>query len=286
VISYDGTGYHGFQSQPGGNTVQDRLEEAIRILSGEETPVTGSGRTDAGVHARCMVVNFMTESVIPVERWAVALNARLPEDIVVHSAREVPDEFHSRRHATRKTYRYTINCNKFPDPFRRNYEFHHPTPLDFEAMQQGLAYLLGEHDFSSFTSPLSTKPHHVRTLYEARLEEESQPDLLPTFLEEFDRSRYPGKTRGVFHLYVTGNGFLYNMVRIIAGTILQVGEGKRTPQDMGVILAAKSRTRGGPTAIPQALTLWNVEYGPLYREVSTRQKVETNTCEERPDDVQ
>jgi tRNA pseudouridine38-40 synthase len=276
VISYDGTAYFGFQSQPSGNTVQDKLEEAIRILTGEHIHVTASGRTDAGVHARCMIANFYTTSKIPVERWAIALNGRLPDDIVVHSAREVAEEFHSRRHAIRKTYRYTINCCKFPDLFRRKYEFHHPTPLDIGAMKKGLQYLLGEHDFSSFTSPLSTKPHHVRTVYEARLEADEGSDVIPTLLEEFDGQRYPGKTRGVYHLYVTGNGFLYNMVRIIAGTILQVGEGKRTPVDMVSILAARNRAKAGPTAVPHGLTLWNVEYGPKYR---------ISTCGTGPHDV-
>ncbi|WP_123042105.1 tRNA pseudouridine(38-40) synthase TruA [Cohnella candidum] len=264
VISYDGTDYFGFQSQPGGNTVQDKLEEAVRILTGEPHHMLGAGRTDAGVHARGMFVNFHTDSTIPIDRWAVALNTRLPEDIVVHSAREMPDEFNARRHAVRKTYRYAINCCKFPDPFRRRFEFHHPTPLNVGAMQAGLQHLIGEHDFTSFTSPLSTKPHHVRTVYEARLESVALPDDIPTLLEERDRIRFPGKTRGLFHLYVSGNGFLYNMVRIIAGTILQVGEGKRQPDDMAAILAARSRAKAGPTAMAHGLTLWKIEYDEKY----------------------
>ena len=157
VIGYDGTNYNGFQSQPNGNTIQDHLEEAIRILTGEKTHVTGAGRTDAGVHARRMFVNFRTASNIPIERWAIALNTRLPNDIVVYSALEVDQAFHARHHACNKTYRYTINCRKFPDPFRRHYEFHHPTPLDVAAMRAGLQYLLGEHDFTSFASPQSDK---------------------------------------------------------------------------------------------------------------------------------
>lgn len=261
VMSYDGTAYNGFQSQPSGNTVQDKLEEAIRVLTSEQSHVTGAGRTDAGVHARYMCVSFYTSSKIPIERWAIALNARLPEDIVIHSARDVSESFNARKHAVRKTYRYTINCRKFPDPFRRKYEFHHPTPLYIEAMQQGLRHLLGEHDFSSFTSPLSTKPHHVRTLYEAKLVAEPQTDEIATFLEQSDLLRYPGKTRGLYHLYVTGNGFLYNMVRIIVGTIIQVGEGKRAPDEIAAILEAKDRAKAGPTAVPHGLSLWHIEYG-------------------------
>lgn len=263
IMSYDGTAYNGFQSQPNGNTIQNKLEEAIGMLTGEQTHVTGAGRTDAGVHARKMAANFYTDSRIPVERWAVALNSRLPDDIVVHSVQEVPESFHARRHAIRKTYRYTINCCKFPDLFRRHYEFHHPTPLNIEAMRSGLQYLIGEHDYTSFTSPLSTKPHHIRVITEARLVHEPKNDEIPTMLEHWDKQRYPGKSRGLYHLYITGNGFLYQMVRIIAGTIMQVGEGKRSPEEIAAILAAKDRARAGPTAMPHGLTLWDIEYDSI-----------------------
>ncbi len=265
LISYDGTDYFGFQSQPGGNTVQDKLEDAIFALSGEKVKLIGSGRTDAGVHARAQVANFFTESSIPAERWALALNSRLPGDIVVQSAFDVPESFHSRRGAVRKTYRYSINCNRIQDPFRRRYEFHHPAPLNFEAMRNGLVHLLGEHDFSSFTSPLSTKPSHVRTVLDARIEVEKPSPIefgVPNAYHSaaWDGAKYPGKERGVAHLYITGNGFLYNMVRIIAGTLIQVGEGKRRPEDIGAILAACDRSKAGPTAMPHGLTLWEVAY--------------------------
>lgn len=250
LVSYDGTGYYGFQSQPGGNTVQDKIEDAIRMLSGEQVKLTGSGRTDAGVHALGQVANFLTASSIPAERWAIALNSRLPDDIVVHAAVEVATDFHARRCAVGKTYRYSINSFRFPDVFARHRVFHHPAPLDFAAMREGLKYLLGEHDFTSFTSPLSTKPHHVRTLYEASL----QVDTASGGSE--------ASGRGVARITVTGNGFLYNMVRIITGTILQVGEGKRKPEDIADILAAKSRAISGPTAVPYGLTMCSVAYGP------------------------
>ncbi|MCD9026391.1 tRNA pseudouridine(38-40) synthase TruA [Cohnella silvisoli] len=269
IVSYDGTDYYGFQSQPSGNTIQDKLEEAIYVLTGERIHVTGSGRTDAGVHARGQVVNFSTASSIPIERWMLALNTRLPNDIVVQSAFTVPEQFNSRRKATSKTYRYTINCNRNPDLFRRRYEFHHPTPLDFDAMQNGLTHLLGKHDFSSFTAPQSTKPSHIRTILEARLEVE--PDYpekikLPPdhFGHAWDDLHYPGKQRGVFHIYITGTGFLYNMVRIIAGTLIQVGEGKRASSDMASILASRNRARAGPTAVPHGLSLWEVKYETLF----------------------
>ncbi|GJM71467.1 hypothetical protein HMSSN036_36830 [Paenibacillus macerans] len=140
AVSYDGTNYYGFQTQPGGNTVQDHLEAAIFGLTGERVKIHGSGRTDAGVHARQQPFNFPTAAKIPVERWCLALNSRLPSDIRVTSAREVPLSFHSRRSAKRKTYRYTINGNRFPDVFQRNYQLHHYGRLDIEAMRLGLAF--------------------------------------------------------------------------------------------------------------------------------------------------
>jgi len=239
LVSYDGTRYHGFQTQPNGNTIQDRLEDAIRKLTGEEVRVTGSGRTDAGVHARGQVVNFHTLSRIPAERWALALNSRLPEDIVVRAAAEVDPSFHARRDAVAKTYRYTINTNRFPDVFCRRYQYHHPTPLDTGAMREGLRHLVGEHDFTSFCSIHTAAADRVRTIFEARLAEE------------------PG---GLLNLVLTGNGFLYNMVRIIAGTLLQVGEGKLPPDRVAAILAAKDRSLAGPTAPAHGLTLMEVGY--------------------------
>lgn len=266
IISYDGTDYSGFQSQPSGNTVQDKIEEAIAHLSGEKVKLIGSGRTDAGVHARAQVANFTTTSSIPPERWALALNGRLPGDIAIQSAFAVPPEFHARRGAIRKTYRYTINCNRIPDVFRRKYEFHHPAPLDFAAMRAGLTHLIGEHDFTSFTSPLSTKPHHVRTILETGLEISSaQPaaSWVPNryHSEEYDLLHYPGKQRGRADIFITGTGFLYQMVRIIVGTLIQVGEGRKSPEEMAEILVARNRAKAGPTAMPHGLTLWEVVYG-------------------------
>ncbi|HEY8529643.1 MAG TPA: tRNA pseudouridine(38-40) synthase TruA [Paenibacillaceae bacterium] len=309
LVSYDGTRYHGFQTQPDGNTIQDRLEEAIRKLTGESVRVVGSGRTDAGVHARGQVANFHTSSRIPAERWALALNSRLPEDIVVLAAAEVDPSFHARRDAVSKTYRYTVNTRRFPDVFRRRYEYHHPIPLDCAAMREGLRHLVGEHDFTSFASAHSTASHHVRTIFSARLIVE--PDGGPDGGSGLERgngsdcgggsdrgtgpdsgagetggdSRPPGgsdggtaggsgvgkavgaaggaspeRVRGLIHLELTGNGFLYNMVRIIAGTLLGVGEGKRPPEQIAEILAAKDRSLAGPTAPAHGLVLWRVDY--------------------------
>jgi tRNA pseudouridine38-40 synthase len=245
-VAYDGTDYNGFQTQPGGNTVQDIIERAIEILTGTKSKIIGSGRTDARVHAMGQVFNFHTDSRIAVERWALALNSRLPEDIrIVENAMQVPADFHSRFSAKRKTYRYSIYTGKFHDVFRRNYQFHHPAPrLDVVAMHAALAQLVGEHDFTSFTTNHSDSQSHVRTIYQAQLIEDGYN----------------------LDLYLTGNGFLYNMVRIIAGTLIHVGQGKIQPGDIGAILAAKDRLLAGPTAVPHALTLVEVMYDDMLAE--------------------
>ncbi|MEK5059382.1 tRNA pseudouridine(38-40) synthase TruA [Paenibacillus shunpengii] len=248
-VNYDGTDYFGFQTQPIGNTIQDRIEEAIKSLTGEVVKIHASGRTDAGVHAIGQVFHFHTESMIPIDRWCMALNGRLPEDIILTDAYEVPLEFHSRRSAKRKTYRYTINANQFLDLFNRRTQLHHPGKLDIQAMRESLPYLLGTHDFTSFASRHSTKQSHIRTLYEAELKVDTS----------MSRKGHP-RDQGVIHLFITGNGFLQHMVRIIVGTLLEVGEGKRKPQDMKMILEAEDRSAAGPTAVSKGLMLWNVEY--------------------------
>jgi len=237
-VSYDGSGFNGFQSQPYGRTVQDEIETAIKKLTGETIIIIGSGRTDAGVHAQGQVFNFYTDSSIPTERWAIALNTRLPKDVVILEVKEVPEHFHARRSAKRKTYRYTIDTGKFPDVFGRQYRFHHPAPLSIEAMRHGLRYLIGTHDFTSFTSIHSTKPHHIRTVFEAEFVQEGP----------------------IVHMYITGNGFLYNMVRVIMGTLLWVGQGKLAPEEIATILEGRNRSLAGPTAMAHGLMLMDVEY--------------------------
>ncbi|WP_442602749.1 tRNA pseudouridine(38-40) synthase TruA [Paenibacillus sp. KN14-4R] len=248
VVAYDGTKYSGFQTQPDALTIQDELEGAIMNLTGEKVKIIASGRTDAGVHAKGQVFNFMTISQIPVERWCLALNTRLPRDIVTRHAQEVPLEFHSRHAAKLKTYSYTIRTGRFPDVFSRQYQLHHPARLDAEAMREGLEHLRGEHDFTSFCSVRSTKQSHVRTLYDVRLE---------VLEEEYDLGY---NSPSVIRIVMTGNGFLYNMVRIIVGTLLQIGTGKRSSGDMARILAAKDRSKAGPTAEAHGLMLLNVQY--------------------------
>ncbi|MBD2866298.1 tRNA pseudouridine(38-40) synthase TruA [Paenibacillus oceani] len=245
TVSYEGTRYFGFQSQLQGNTIQDRIEEAIEKLMGEKIHITASGRTDAGVHARAQIFNFITSSSIPIQRLALALNSRLPPDIRILEARMADPDFHARRSAKRKTYRYTINCNRVPDVFQRHMQFHHPTPLNVEAMRHALQALIGEHDFTSYCSVKSTKPSHVRTIYDA-------------YIETVDAET--GSGPGLIHVWVTGNGFLQHMVRIIVGTLMQVGEGKRTAANMGDVLRAQNRRLAGPTAMAHGLMLWEVVY--------------------------
>lgn len=248
VVSYEGTAYSGFQTQPFGNTVQDKLEEAVRHLTGEQVKIHGSGRTDAGVHARAQVIHFQTGSRIPTDRWTLAMNARLPSDIVVHAAVEVPDDFHARRSAIRKTYRYSIQQTRLPDVFHRRTRIHHPARLRTDEMRRALAVLEGEHDFTSFCSTKTPVGSHVRTIYRTSL--------------ELEPSRMAGDgDAGVIHIYVTGSGFLYNMVRIIVGTLLDIGQGKRTAADMAAVLEARDRKRAGQTAEPHGLILWGVGYG-------------------------
>ncbi|QCT04414.1 tRNA pseudouridine synthase A [Paenibacillus algicola] len=246
-VSYDGTNYNGFQTQPDGNTVQDVIEQAIYGLTGESLKITASGRTDAGVHARGQIFNFCSVAMIPPERWCSALNSRLPSDIVVTDAQEVSLDFHSRREAKRKTYRYTINANQFPDPFHLRYQFHHYGRLNVSAMEEGLKHLLGTHDYTSFASRRSTKPSHVRTIYDAWMEVDTS------------MSRDHPRDQGVVHTYITGSGFLQHMVRIIMGTLIEVGEGKRTPESVRTALIAQNRAAAGPTAVSHGLMLWDVE---------------------------
>jgi len=247
VVSYDGTAYNGFQTQPAGNTIQDCLERAIEHLTGERVRVTAAGRTDAGVHARRQVVHFDTASRIPAERWCLALNARLPDDIVALDAREVPADFHARRSAKSKTYAYTVNTNRFPDVLRRRTELHYPRPLDVVAMERALACIIGTHDFTSFCSARTACESRVRTIYAAWIERLG--DRCP-------------EMEGVYRIFVKGSGFLYHMVRMIVGTLLEIGDGRRDPSEMQAILEARDPRRSKTTAMAHGLALWDVEYEP------------------------
>ncbi len=239
-VAYDGTRYHGWQLQPGGPTIESELNRALGELLGGEIRVVGASRTDAGVHALCNAAVFDTTARMPAEKFPYALNRRLPEDIRVRGAREVASDFHPRRVPSRKTYEYRICSARFPLPTRRLYTYFTYAGLEVEAMARAGKLLEGEHDFRSFCSVHTQAETTVRTVFEVEVRRES------------------GGSEIVIR--VTGGGFLYNMVRIIAGTLLEVGQGKRAPEEIPAILAARDRAAAGPTAPACGLTLVSCEF--------------------------
>ncbi|CDQ21606.1 tRNA pseudouridine38-40 synthase [Halobacillus karajensis] len=240
VIRYDGTNYSGYQVQPNGNTIQAELEKALRKMhKGQLIKVTASGRTDARVHAIGQVIHFDTPLQIPIGNWKRALNSLLPEDIQVSSVDQAADDFHARYDTSGKEYRYYVRNHQEPDPFRRNYTYHVKAAIDIDAIKAACRYLEGEHDFTSFCSPKTDiKGSKVRTIYQA------------------DVSKRGDEVIFIFR----GSGFLYNMVRILVGTLLEVGRKERRPEDIQRIIAAKDRIAAGKTAPPQGLFLWKVFY--------------------------
>ena len=240
VVSYDGTDYCGWQIQPNGITVEEVLNTALRKLTGEESHIIGASRTDSGVHALGNVAVFDTDSPIPPERMAYALNQKLPEDIVVVRSDEVPRDWHPRyQERIRKTYEYHIYNAPVPDPMKRRYSTFVSFPMDVEKMREGAGYLAGEHDFASFCNVRTNVEDTVRTV-----------DEIVVVNADSDIT-----------IRITGNGFLYNMVRIIAGTLIRVGRGFYTPGKVKEILDAKERTEAGVTAPPEGLVLVKIEYG-------------------------
>ncbi|MDE5415792.1 tRNA pseudouridine(38-40) synthase TruA [Alkalihalobacterium chitinilyticum] len=239
IISYDGTEFSGFQIQPQARTVQGELEKALKkIHKNEIIQVYGSGRTDATVHAVGQVIHFDTPLNIPAEKWGRALSANLPNDIVVQEVAEADADFHARFHVIRKEYRYRVLNRKVPDVFCRNYTYHFPQELNVQKMKEAAKVLLGTHDFTSFCSAGSPVVDKVRTIYELNIIQ--QDDEL------------------IFS--IIGNGFLYNMVRIIVGTLLEAGTGKREVDEMKDLILAKDRTAAGKTAPGHGLYLWKVDY--------------------------
>lgn len=238
TVAYDGTNYHGWQLQPNGITIESVLNQALSDLLQENITVIGAGRTDAGVHSLGNVAVFDTHTRMPAEKISYALNQRLPEDVVVQESKEVKADFHPRHCESTKTYEYRILNREFKDPTRRNntYFYHHP--LDVEKMKQAAEYLTGEHDFKSFCSIHAVVETTVRTIYSIEVQKEED----------------------VISIRIRGNGFLYNMVRIIAGTLVQVGGGIIEPKEVRQILAAKDRSAAGPTAPACGLTMIGIEF--------------------------
>jgi tRNA pseudouridine38-40 synthase len=243
VIEYDGTAYHGWQRQANALTIQQMLEEAIAGLVGHPVRIHGSGRTDAGVHALGQVANFRTTSTIPADRLPHAINAHLPPDIAVLRADDVPDAFHARYSATGKTYRYTLLCRSVRPTLDRTRVYWVRWPLDADAMRRAAALFIGEHDFAAFETE-STGEGTVRTV--TRCDIEAHPE--PTGGQRIE-------------ITVSANGFLYNMVRAMVGTLLQIGGGKAPPERVAQLLAARDRTLAGPTAPARGLCLLSVDYG-------------------------
>ncbi|SHI49729.1 tRNA pseudouridine(38-40) synthase TruA [Parasporobacterium paucivorans] len=238
TIAYDGTRYCGWQIQENGITVEEMINKSLSGLLGEKICIMGASRTDAGVHALGNVAVFDTHTRIPPEKISYGLNQRLPEDITVQKSEEVPKEFHPRYAAAIKTYEYKILNRTFPQPICRLYTHFIYYPLDVEAMQKAAAYLVGEHDFKSFSSIGGQTKTSVRTI--TALDVEKEGDIIT--------------------IRVSGTGFLYNMVRIISGTLIQVGQGYRTPESVQEIIEKRDRRFAGPTAPPRGLTLIGINF--------------------------
>lgn len=237
-LMYDGTAYHGFQRQKNGITIQQSLEEAIEKITGELPVIYGCGRTDAGVHARHYTANFFTSSEIACEKLPLAINSKLGEDIRVFEAEEVAEDFHARFSAKSKTYAYKIVNKPFFDVFLAKYSWFYPLKLDTGKMREAAEHIKGTHDFAAFMAAGSPVKSTVRTVSQ---------------LEIFEND-------GVIDIEITADGFLYNMVRIITGTLVYVGCGKLEAKDIDDILLSKDRARAGVTAPPQGLCLKRTFY--------------------------
>lgn len=241
VIAYDGTNFNGFQAQPNGRTVQAELEKTLKKMNNNQTiTVFGSGRTDAGVHAKGQVIHFDYPQLRDLEKMRFALDTQTPEDIAVKCVVLVSDEFHARYHVVEKTYEFRVDIGKPRSPFRRFYASYFPYPIDLTKIERALPDLIGTHDFTSFCASGTEIEDKVRTIHEAKLSvNEAGDELTFTF---------------------RGDGFLYKMIRILVGTLLKMGNGRMDETQIPEILAAKDRNLAGPTAHPEGLYLVNVSY--------------------------
>ena len=238
TIEYDGTNYAGWQVQPNGVSVQEVVQNAIAEITGERNvTLIGSGRTDAGVHAAGQVASFKTDTDIPAENLVHAINTKLPDDVSVVAAEDVPDDFHARYSAKAKTYRYSILNRPVRSPLGRGRSYLVRPPLDVEAMRAAAKHFIGERDFAAFQSKPNGK-RSVRTV--TRLDVTADGPHID--------------------IIISANGFLYNMVRAIVGTLLEVGLGKRAPESIPALIDSLDRSAAGPTAPPQGLCLIEVNY--------------------------
>ncbi|MFV0560471.1 MAG: tRNA pseudouridine(38-40) synthase TruA [Enterococcus sp.] len=241
IIAYDGTDFHGFQKQINARTVQEELEKTLtKMANGTAITVFGSGRTDSGVHAIGQVIHFDYPQERAEEKMRFALDTQSPEDIAVRNVEIVDDQFHARYLVKEKTYQFRVDIGKPRSPFRRHYASYYPYPLDLEKIQRALPDLLGTHDFTSFCASGSSIEDKVRTIYEAKMEvNEAGDELIFTF---------------------RGNGFLYKMIRILVGTLLKIGNDRIPENALPEIIAKKDRNLAGPTAHPEGLYLYKVNY--------------------------
>jgi len=238
TIEYDGKDFNGWQKQPTKLNIQGEIERAIETITGEKVDLTASGRTDAGVHAIAQVANFKTNSNLSVEKFAVAINSKLKKSIRIQKAEEVEERFHSRYNCKQKTYRYIINNGEQGSAIYRNLEYFVPTKLNIEEMKKAIKFFEGEHDFKGFKASGTSSKSSVRTIYKTSIKEERDRIIIE----------------------LTGNGFLYNMVRIITGTLVDVGLGKIKAEEITKIIESKDRTKAGKTLPPYGLYLIRVEY--------------------------
>jgi tRNA pseudouridine38-40 synthase len=243
VLEYDGTAYHGWQSQKNASALQDLVTDKLKVLLKEDVKLAGAGRTDAGVHARGQVAAFSTDSDKACEKIMAGLNGLLPRDVRARSCEEAPEAFDPRRDPLSKTYRYVWWDAPSHSPFWRRYSWHARARLDEAAMDRAAAHLVGEHDFSSFRAAGCTAKTTVRRILKAGVVRKGE--------------------RVTFE--IRGTAFLHQMVRIIAGTLHDVGAGTRSPDSLAVLLAAHDRKQAGKTAPPEGLILWNIEYGAIPR---------------------
>jgi len=263
TLAYDGTNYVGWQVQPNGSSVQATIETAIRQLTGKSVRLTAAGRTDAGVHALGQVANFSTDSTIPVENIRSGLQNFLPADIVVRDVVLADPEFHATYGAVQKRYRYVIYNSSVRSPFFSRYTWSYSAALDTAAMQQAADELIGRHDFRSFESHFPNKATSVRTVTGAivgRLPGWSVWSRVSAFPQEDDRSGSSAPQDEFVCFEITADGFLYNMVRAIVGTLLKVGRGQWTADDVRRIIAGQDRSLAGETAPARGLYLVQVEY--------------------------
>ena len=238
IIEYDGKGFNGWQKQPDKLNIQGEIERAISEITGEQIELIASGRTDRGVHSLGQTANFKTNSNIPIEKFPIAINSKLKNSIIIKSAEEVDEKFHSRYSVKSKTYRYTINNSKYGSAIYRNIEFHFSQKLDVNKMKQACKYFEGEHDFKAFKASGTSSKSSVREIYDAKVWRDNDRVMIE----------------------LTGNGFLYNMVRIIAGTLVDVGIGKIEAKDVAKIIESKDRSLAGKTLPATGLCLVKVDY--------------------------